>query len=58
MKKYFVKYVELYSIPSHPNSPRVRKTKFFNTEDIEQEWKGFKRLCKNSVELVDITPLN
>ena len=59
MNKYFVKYIET-SIDSNPVPGVVNvsehKTRFFNADDIEEEWLRF---CSFSPELdrelVDIT---
>lgn len=52
--KYFVKYKEWRG---GRNSVAVDKTRFFNTDDMEQEWNTFKSFNEYPVQIVDITPL-
>lgn len=52
--KYFVKYKEW---TGGRESIGFDKTRFFNTNNIEQEWESFKSLNPLPVSLVDITPL-
>jgi len=53
--KYFVKYN--VKCGSGNQCAIVLKTRFFNTEDMEQEWKVFQSMSRSTVELVDVTPL-
>lgn len=61
--KYFVKYKEEYvsMIGSNHGCSYVRKTtpktRFFDTDDIEQEWIRFESLCENKVKLIGIQVL-
>jgi hypothetical protein len=52
--KYFVKYKEW---SGGREAIALNKTRFFNTDDIEQEWAAFKSFNNLPVTLVDITPL-
>ena len=53
--KYFVKYNEKCGSGNH--FVMVPRTRFFNTDDMEREWKAFQAMSRSTVELVDVTPL-